>query len=222
MKPYASLGAMSALVQLSHANLDIVTLLTPSGNFIQEAAATLVVGDIPNPVTGDVALWSAIMMDRQDFLQGVTQNSPPGLGYCQDLGQNWCNFAYKYGNGNPTAGTPVKAPPGSRIKTHYKLNTGTEQWEQRLYINDQLVSELTSSRGQHGSIFYISTECAAGNCAAAPAHSWEDIFITLNQPDERFLYRGSWEHEATGGEMSTPDGGKTWNFTTLFVPETRP
>ena len=79
MKPYASLGAVSALVQLSHANLDIVTLLTPSGNFIQEAAATLVVGDIPNPVTGDVALWSAIMMDKQDFLQGVTQNSPPGL-----------------------------------------------------------------------------------------------------------------------------------------------
>lgn len=51
---------------------------------------------------------------------------------------------------------------------------------------------------------------------------WEDISITLNQPDESFGQNGGWEYGATGGEMSTSDGGKTWNFTTLVVPETRP
>lgn len=73
------LAIFGGLVGIAIANLDVITLVVPSGNYIQEASATLVLGDIPQPVTGDVALWSAIMMDRQDFLQGVTQNSPPGL-----------------------------------------------------------------------------------------------------------------------------------------------
>ena len=46
-------------------------------SLIQEPEATLILGDVPKEITGDAALWSAIMMDQQDFLQGVTQN-PPG------------------------------------------------------------------------------------------------------------------------------------------------
>ncbi len=67
-----------AVLQTAIANLDIITLNTnrAGDTWIQEAIATLVVGDVPNPITGDVALWSAIMMDKRDFLQGVTQNSP--------------------------------------------------------------------------------------------------------------------------------------------------
>lgn len=49
---------------------------------------------------------------------------------------------------------------------------------------------------------------------------WEDVSITLSQADESFGHTGSWEQGATGGEMSTSDGGKTWNFTTLKVPDT--
>lgn len=64
------------LIRPSYGNLDVITLNTKGDTYIQEAVATLVVGDIPNPITGDVALWSAIMMDKRDFLQGVTQNSP--------------------------------------------------------------------------------------------------------------------------------------------------
>lgn len=79
MKTYTVIAALLALVSPSYANDDIVSLFVPSGNYIEEAVATLVVGDIPNPITGDIALWSAIMLDRQDFLQGVTQNSPEGL-----------------------------------------------------------------------------------------------------------------------------------------------
>lgn len=73
---YAAITVLSTLLPQSHANLDVITLTAKSGTWIQEAAATLVVGNVPNPITGDVALWSAIMMDKRDFLQGVTQNSP--------------------------------------------------------------------------------------------------------------------------------------------------
>ena len=72
---WTAIGAFMALVHQSVANLDVITLPANGNTWIQEAVATLVLGDIPNPITGDAALWSAIMMDQKDFLQGVTQNS---------------------------------------------------------------------------------------------------------------------------------------------------
>ncbi|SPJ72607.1 uncharacterized protein FTOL_02336 [Fusarium torulosum] len=223
MKTFATVASLVALFQQAAANLDVVTLFAKTNAYIQEASATLVLGDIPNPITGDVALWSAIMMQNQDsFLQGVTQNSPEGLGYCSSLGKKWCNFAYALVNGSsqPKNGTPVKASPGSRVTTHYKLNSQTQMWDQNVYIDNALVSTISTSKGQHGEIFYISMECAAGTCSTTPAHSWEDVSITLSKADESFGQNSGWEQGATGGKMSTSDGGKTWRFTTLDVPAT--
>jgi hypothetical protein len=73
-KGSAALGVLLTLANPAYANLDVVTLPAKGDAWIQEAAATLVVGDVPNPMTGDVALWSAIMTDKGDFLQGVTEN----------------------------------------------------------------------------------------------------------------------------------------------------
>ncbi|KAI4862445.1 hypothetical protein F4820DRAFT_430433 [Hypoxylon rubiginosum] len=217
---YAAIGVFSTLVYQSNANKDFITLTTKGDAWITEAVATLVLGDVPNPMGGDVALWSAIMMDKRDFLQGVTENAVPSP-YCTNLGSNWCNFAYTLiGSRSPTNGAPVSAAPGSRIKTHYKLNPSTNIWDQDLYINDVLKSSVSTSQGQHGVIFYVSVECAAGTCSPAPAHSWEDISITLNKADSSFGHSGAWQYGATGGQMSTADNGKTWNFTTLSIPET--
>jgi hypothetical protein len=62
-------------------------------------------------------------------------------------------------------------------------------------------SELSSD------IFILTTE-------------WEDISIVLNEADPTFGQYQGWEFGATGGEMTTADQGRTWNFTTLEVPET--
>lgn len=42
----------------------------------------------------------------------------------------------------------------------------------------------------------------------------------LSKADTSFQHTGSWAQGATGGVMSTPDNGKTWNFTTLSIPTT--
>lgn len=76
-QPAAILGGLLALASTVRSNLDVVTLPTRGDAYIQEASATLVVGNVPNPMTGDVALWSAIMTDKGDFLQGVTENVQP-------------------------------------------------------------------------------------------------------------------------------------------------
>ncbi|KAJ3573357.1 hypothetical protein NPX13_g4732 [Xylaria arbuscula] len=212
---------LSALLTLAHqvsANVDHVSLYASNGATIVEADATLVLPSTPNPISGDVALWSAIQLNS-DFLQGVSENAPAGLGYCTNLGSNWCNFAYAL---TPSAenGKTVIAAPGARVRTHYKLNSSTNLWDQNLYVNDELVSTISTSQGQKGEIFYISVECAAGSCAAAPAHSWEDVSIVLSAANPNFKHSGSWNFGATGGEMSTSDNGITWKFTTLNVPAT--
>jgi hypothetical protein len=72
-------GGLAALVGLAQANSDIVSLYTTGSAYITEASATLVLPKIPSSVSGDVAIWSAIMMENQaSFLQGVTSNSPSG------------------------------------------------------------------------------------------------------------------------------------------------
>ncbi|KAF5577123.1 hypothetical protein FPCIR_12237 [Fusarium pseudocircinatum] len=201
MKTLKTISALAALLQPAVANLDVVTLFAKANAYIQEASATLVLGDIPVSNNGDIALWSAIMMQNEaSFLQGVTQNSPEGLGYCSNLGNKWCNFAYALIGSEAKNGTPVKAAPGSRVKTHF--------------------STVSTSKGEHGEIFYISIECAAGTCSTAPAHSWEDVSIVLSTADASFGQTGGWDQGATGGDMSTPDGGKTWEFTTLQIPAT--
>lgn len=72
-------GVGLSLVAGAVANKDAITLITSGYGWIKEAVATLVVPEIPETVTGDIALWSAIMMDdyNGDFLQGVTSSSPP-------------------------------------------------------------------------------------------------------------------------------------------------
>ncbi|KAI1410367.1 hypothetical protein F5Y13DRAFT_192549 [Hypoxylon sp. FL1857] len=214
--PFALVGILTAL---GEANLDFVTLNVPRGNYITEADATLVQGDLPNPIAGDVAVWSAILMDgKADFLQGVSENAKSSP-YCNDGGMQWCNFAYTLPSSfNPTVGTPVGSFPGSRVRTHYKLNTSTQKWDQDLYVDGVLKSSVSTSQGQKGRIFYISIECAAGRCSPAPAHSWENVSIVLNKSDPSFKHGGNWAAGATGGVMSTPDNGKTWNFTMLDIP----
>ncbi|KAI0425592.1 hypothetical protein F5Y09DRAFT_321439 [Xylaria sp. FL1042] len=211
-------GVFFTLAHQASANVDHVSLYASSGATIIEASATLVLPSAPNPIAGDVALWSAIQLDS-DFIQGVSENAPSGSGYCTNLGTNWCNFAYAL-TPNVQNGQPVIAAPGTRVRTHYKLNSSTSKWDQDLYVNDALVSSVSTSQGQKGNIFYISVECASGSCAAAPAHSWEDVSIILSDANPNFKHSGSWYFGATGGEMSTSDGGKTWTFTTLSIPAT--
>ena len=74
----AAVATAFSLLGGAYANKDVITLNTNGNSWIQEASATLVVPELPESVTGDIALWSAIMMDdyNGDFLQGVTQSSP--------------------------------------------------------------------------------------------------------------------------------------------------
>jgi hypothetical protein len=71
-------GVGLLLIARTVANKDAITLQTRGNSWINEAVATLVLPEVPDYVTGDIALWSAIMMNdyQGDFLQGVSSSSP--------------------------------------------------------------------------------------------------------------------------------------------------
>lgn len=82
MRALAVLAVLETLIHQTTANIDVITLYAKSNAYIQEASAALVVGDVPSPITGDVALWSAIMMENwESFIQGVTENAPSGYAF---------------------------------------------------------------------------------------------------------------------------------------------
>ncbi|KAI1649464.1 uncharacterized protein F4817DRAFT_330449 [Daldinia loculata] len=66
-------------------------------------------------MAGDVALWSAIMMDKRDFLQGVTENALNSP-YCPNLGSKWCNFACTLAPGMPRTVHQLAPHPGLELR----------------------------------------------------------------------------------------------------------
>ncbi|WQF78797.1 hypothetical protein CDEST_03811 [Colletotrichum destructivum] len=210
---------LAVLVSQGRAISDILTLPTTGDAYIEEARATLVLPKVPDSVKGDIAIRSGIMMnDKETFIQGVVSNSPTGS-YCNDGGKKWCSFAYTITGSTPTFGTPKSCSPGAAVKTEYKLNSKTQIWEQNVYVDGKSSSSVTNSRGQVGNVFYLSILCADGNaCAEHPAHSWKDVSVVLNKADKDFGSSKVLNFGATGGDMKTSDGGKTWKFETIKVP----
>jgi hypothetical protein len=77
----AVMGVLTPLLRQSNSRLEVVKLNTSSHITILKASATLVLPGTPPPITGALAFWSAINLDK-DFVQRVTDNSPPSLSYC--------------------------------------------------------------------------------------------------------------------------------------------
>ncbi|KAK5625226.1 hypothetical protein RRF57_000942 [Xylaria bambusicola] len=165
---------MKGFARQLHSFIDFINLRASSSATIVEASATLVLPSTPSLITG------------------VSENAPAGLDYCANPAANLCNFAYALA---PSAqnGTTMIATPGS------KLNPSTSLWDQDVYVNDQLVSTVSTSKGQKGKIFYVSIECAAIPCAAAPAHSKLGRYLNCLKRRESELqtfrkleFRGNW------------------------------
>ncbi|KAL9082361.1 MAG: hypothetical protein Q9165_008910, partial [Trypethelium subeluteriae] len=74
---YGTVGAIASMAALVQANTDLVTLSTPGAAWIQEVDATVILPQLPNPVSGHNSLWSAIYTDNDEtFMQGVSAVGP--------------------------------------------------------------------------------------------------------------------------------------------------
>ena len=48
-----------------------------ASSWIQEAISTLITPLTPTPIIGDVAIWTGMGTDKNDLIQGITENGPP-------------------------------------------------------------------------------------------------------------------------------------------------
>lgn len=72
-----SLLALASLAAYTNTNTDFISLQNSGNAWIKQASAILILPNLSGDVTGDFALWSAIMMENQaSFLQGVTSILP--------------------------------------------------------------------------------------------------------------------------------------------------
>ncbi|KAF1971496.1 hypothetical protein BU23DRAFT_470944, partial [Bimuria novae-zelandiae CBS 107.79] len=191
---------------------------------------TLVLGKTPSPLTGDMAVYSGVTLDNGDLLQGTSMSAKLEDNFwCRyPSPTQWCNMAYVFRQKPQDHLHPsqqwdktVAASPGQSVRAHYKLNEVTRLWDQNVYIDGKLVSTLSTSIDERGRHFSLVLECAIGKCAAVPAHGWQDVSVVLNSADLSFKHSSSWGQGVTGGVMTTPDDGKTWNLTSLSMPETQ-
>lgn len=110
-------------------------------------------------------------------------------------------------------------PTGSRennLRTD-KFDDASGNYTQLVSVNGKQVAELSTSSG-HAQGWGSSVECAEENCGTVPAHSWINTKIILDSADPNYdqtLGKG----EGVTGDMTTSDGGITWDVTTIEIPE---
>ena len=97
-----------------------------------------------------------------------------------------------------------------------KFDDASGNYTQTVSINGEAVATLSTNSG-HAEGWGSAVECAEENCGTVGAHRWTDTRIILDSADPAYdatLGKGS----GVTGEMSTSDGGVTWDVTTIEIP----
>ncbi|KAK7756009.1 hypothetical protein SLS62_001952 [Diatrype stigma] len=184
-----------------------------SGSWIREATSTLVLPDAPSGSSGDTSLWVGMGTSNGDLIQSIAENWQS---------DEWSIYAYtlvKTGDNSqmPVQTDPTAAQGSNQITMHYKFDDASGNYTQLVSINGKQVAELSTSSGQAQG-WGSAVECAEENCGTVPAHSWINTKITLDTADPNYdqtLGKG----QGVTGDMSTSDGGITWDVTTIEIPE---
>ncbi|KAK7402697.1 hypothetical protein QQX98_011561 [Neonectria punicea] len=184
-----------------------------SNSWIREATSTLVLPKAPSGSTGDASLWVGMGTSNGDLIQSIADNWQS---------DDWSIYAYtlmKTGENSQAVvqGDSSTAVAGDEVTMHYKFDDASGNYTQIVSVNGQQVSTLSTSDG-HAQGFGSSVECAEENCGTVPAHKWLNTKIILDVADPDYINTFG-KAEGVTGDMSTSDGGLTWTFTEMSIPE---
>ncbi|KAI0152675.1 hypothetical protein GGR57DRAFT_503538 [Xylariaceae sp. FL1272] len=195
---------------------------TASNSFIRESTSTLVLPALPSNNNGDMSLcmsvtlkitWIGMGTSNGDLIQSIAETYAGG---------SWEVFAYTLLLTSPTTQYPVysdstAASAGNEITMHYTYDDSTGNYTQAVSINGNQVATLSTSDG-YAQGYGTAVECAAEDCGTVPAHSWINTEIIMDVADPTYINTMGLGGGATGGSMSTSDGGKTWTVSTINIP----
>ncbi|EMR67295.1 hypothetical protein UCREL1_5709 [Eutypa lata UCREL1] len=184
-----------------------------SGSWIREATATLVLPNAPSGSSGDASLWVGMGTSNGDLIQSIADNWESS---------EWSIFAYTLVKTGDNSQMPVQsdATPASasdEITMHYIFDDASGNYTQLVSINGEQVATLSTSSGQAQG-WGSAVECAEENCGTVAAHSWINTRIILDSADPNYDQTLG-KAEGVTGEMTTSDGGITWDIGTIEIPE---
>ncbi|KAI1265382.1 hypothetical protein F5Y18DRAFT_426983 [Xylariaceae sp. FL1019] len=198
---------------------------TASDSFIRESTSTLVIPSLPSNNNGDLSLCMSLLSEslvsrigmgtsNGDLIQSIVEN------YYSDT---WEVYAYTLLSTSSTTQLPVysdstAASAGDEVTMHYTYDDSTGNYTQAVSINGVQVATLSTSDG-YAQGYGTAVECAAEDCGTVPAHSWINTEIIMDVADPTYINTMGLGGGATGGEMTTSDGGKTWTVSTINIPE---
>ncbi|KAH8668691.1 hypothetical protein BX600DRAFT_538715 [Xylariales sp. PMI_506] len=187
---------------------------TASGVYIYSSTATLI---LPNGPSGagsgyDLSLWVGMGTSDGDLIQSIADN----------YNSEWTVFAYTLKETSPTSQEVIEGPiaaasASQQVKMVYQYQSSTGNYTQTVYLNNVVVSTLSTSDGLAEG-WGSAVECAADNCGTVPAHQWIDVEIVLSAADPTYIDTFYLEGGAEA-TMTTSDGGKTWNVGTITIPQ---
>ncbi|KAL2867424.1 uncharacterized protein BJX67DRAFT_372036 [Aspergillus lucknowensis] len=182
-------------------------------SFIRESTSTLTLPEVPSGSSGVSSLWVGMGTSNGDLIQSIADNWDSS---------EWSIFAYTLVKTGDNSQMPVQGPSspavaGDKVTMHYKFDDTTGNYTQTVSVNGEVVSTLSTSSG-HAQGWGSAVECAEENCGTMGAHTWTDTQIILDVADPNYINTLA-KGEGVTGEMSTSDGGKTWEVTTIEIPE---
>ncbi|KAJ5106151.1 hypothetical protein N7456_002826 [Penicillium angulare] len=183
-----------------------------SDSFITESVSTLVLPRAPSDNEGDLSLWIGMGTSDGDLIQSIIDNWQSS---------SWDVFAYtlkKTGDNSQEVlqGPSSIATPGNRVTIHYKFDESTGNYTQNVLVKGVSVSTLSTSDGEAQG-WGTAVECATTDCGTVDAHTWINTKITLSVADPDYIDTLAMGDGVTGN-MTTPDGGKTWVVPRIDIP----
>jgi len=189
-----------------------------ASGYIVSMETTLRPGPPPNPTAPRLALWPG-MDTMQGLVQPIIVSSPEYLGSkCGGATKDtWCVFASMVvGNVAQKSGKYVPLKADEALVMKFKYNEGLDGFEQWLYINNKMVSNLTAKSGKSNS-FYIDTECQGSHKGIVSNHTYSDTTIVLSTQNPTWGKSPTNHYMACADSATSPDGGKTWKIPHIWV-----
>lgn len=164
---------------------------TTAGQYITRATYSLVP---PAPPTDwakadedmtFLALWIGVQDNpnavasvlNEDFVQPVLMWAPvqSNQGCPADVG-HFCAATSTYTPQGQVQQPYTAVPSGATVDFEIALNASTDKIDQRVYLNGELISEQSDSKGMRPAVFYSGNECYYEACGTLPEYSEYSIY----------------------------------------------
>ncbi|PBK59181.1 hypothetical protein ARMSODRAFT_923109, partial [Armillaria solidipes] len=194
--PYYSLGATSSYI------IEATTTLTPS--------------KVPSPAADRLALWPGMGTDGGGLYQSIVLAIASPESECGGSTGQWCAFASVY-NGTQQSGDSVPIDANTPVTINYKYNESTESYTQKVTVNGEVISTITTSDGKAIG-WGTAVECQDDACnGTSTTHTYTNTTIVLAAADSSFGSTLS-VNLVTASEL-TSDDNITWTVESISVPE---